>query len=480
MPVLINGTPIVPAPIVTMSKEYIRNVGLGQFGAKYNIGLNGTLIAYKGNPEPSGFSNSGVYTSYSNDDPITSLGPEQLLKTITQKQEQIRALFASNPIELEIIGYDENKGIKAYCDVLSIQFDDQSRWTQTCGYSISLDAVNFIDSAIGGFSPSSSEDGFGHYVSEVDESWSFEEAEYTASSSDHKSQNKTYTISHSVSAVGQRSYNSSGLLLDPVSNAKDYVNNVIGLGSLIGFDYLPGNPALYNQKITENINPLTGSYSVTETFYVAPESATEVCSISVEEDTSAFKRVSINGTITGLDTSSYTGAESDKYENAEAYWGSISTLLYDRCNDEVASGCLLNTIPLSQSVGRNYTEGTISYSCSYDNRPLNAISGAKTEDIQVNDTYPGQLINIVPVIGRSQPIIQYLNARSEYRRSLQISAQMGGCPLLKPDYNDLIPIFDLYKPSGTRVYYSAPQESWNPRTGSYSYSIEWTYEKPNV
>ena len=28
-----------------------------------------------------------------------------------------------------------------------------------------------------------------------------------------------------------------------------------------------------------------------------------------------------------------------------------------------------------------------------------------------------------------------------------------------------------------RCFHSAPTESWNPRTGQYSYSIEWTFER---
>ena len=30
---------------------------------------------------------------------------------------------------------------------------------------------------------------------------------------------------------------------------------------------------------------------------------------------------------------------------------------------------------------------------------------------------------------------------------------------------------------GGRCFHSAPTASWNPRTGQYSYSIEWTYER---
>ena len=28
-----------------------------------------------------------------------------------------------------------------------------------------------------------------------------------------------------------------------------------------------------------------------------------------------------------------------------------------------------------------------------------------------------------------------------------------------------------------RCFHSAPTESWNPRTGQYTYSIEWTFER---
>jgi hypothetical protein len=44
-------------------------------------------------------------------------------------------------------------------------------------------------------------------------------------------------------------------------------------------------------------------------------------------------------------------------------------------------------------------------------------------------------------------------------------------------------IYDAINPANeagvipTKVFYDAPQESWNPRSGSYSYSIGWTYER---
>jgi hypothetical protein len=488
MPVKINGVAITPAPLVTVNKTYVNSNGVGAIGAEFDIVLNGTLIAYKGNPESSGstptvsMSTNSRYTTYSSDDDtVNNLAPEALLNAIMKKQERLRAVVASGqasnaPLLLEVIGYNENKGLKAYCSVDSISFDDQSRWTQTCGYTISLKANELIESANGIFSANSSEDNFAYHVSEASESWSLQEGQYTATAGDYTDQVKTYSVSHTVSAVGIRTY-SSGVLVPPIDQAIDYVTNAIGLGSLTTLSFLPAGLTAYNQTITEQKNEFEGSYSVTEEFFMSPQSANEICNISIEEDTSAFVRVGVAGTITGLDSIGYNSVNSNKYDNALAYWNSIESTLYSRAEDLIP--CTPNTVPLSKSVGKNITEGVINYSYTYDNRPINSITNARTEDIQVTDTYPGQLINVVPVIGRSQPIIQYVNSRSEYKRSLQINALMGtnsGCTLSKPASGDLVTIFNLYKPSGTKVYYSAPQESWNPRTGNYSYSIDWTYE----
>jgi hypothetical protein len=269
----------------------------------------------------------------------------------------------------------------------------------------------------------------------------------------------------------------------PLQQAMGYVNDAIGLGRdniptsllpiIVGLD-------IYDRKLVETTNKFTGSYQVAETFTLGPagQPATESVSVNIEQDLGSIVRISINGSIQGLRTNEVSDTSVDSYANAVAYWDSIIGTIYDRANSYLTGGCSLNTVPSSTSIGRNITEGVITYNYSYDNRPANIITGALSEDIQISDTYPGQLINVVPVIGRSQPIIQYINSRSEYKRSLQITANMpfSGCVAVKPPTSDLTTIFDLYKPSGTRVYYSAPSESFNPKTGAYSYSIEWTFE----
>lgn len=493
MPIRINDKNLTPAPIVTLSKNYIQTVGSGAIGAEYIISLNGTLIAYKGNPESSGvtpsvsISTDSVYNDFNPDnDPINnSLTAENYLNAILLKQEHLRNLFSETPLKVDITGFNQESGINAYCILDSIEFDDRSRWTSVCGYTVNLRTSKLLNPAnVDLFEANSTEDAFTYYISEASNNWSIAETEtYTASTGNINEQIKLYNVTHSVSAVGQRTYD-SGILIDPISEASGYVHNVIGLGGdnlPNNFLNIPSTYTAYNRTISETINPFTGSYGIEESLTFGPSGqlATEVVQVSIQSDLSPFTRLDINGTITGFNTSGVTESQVDKYTNAVSYWQSVSGEIYDRANGFMDTFSL-NETPLSKSIGKNPQEGVISYSYSYDNRPAYTISGALTEDIQISDTYPGQIINVVPVIGRSQPIIQYLNSRSDYKRSLQISAVMpmsGGFPV-KPSVASLTTIFDTYKPAVSSVYYSSPTEQWNPRTGQYSYNIEWTFEGP--
>ena len=491
MPVKINGYALTPAPGVTLSKTFVKTVGGGVIGAAYTIELDGTIIAYKGNPEPTGMSLSSVYDSFSStDDPLSSIANSGLLNTIMKKQEYIRNLVSmgqssGSGLLLEIIGYAESSGIKAYCDVESIAFDDKSLWTNTCGYTIGLSTSRFTESSTGLFGMNSTEDAFGYYISEASEDWSLQEQDtYTATALNMENQRKLYNVTHNVSAVGQRVYSMGGVASSPVEQARAYVNNILELGyanmpaSVLPINDLP----VYNRKVIESINELTGSYGIVEEFTLVPigQGATEDIKITSDSDLGVLSKIQIQGTITGLDSAGIQSQSVDKYANAQEYFASVSELIYTRVNT-LAGACPLNTRPLSTSIGRNITEGIITYNYSYDNRPANLIANAIQEDIELQDVYPGQLVNVVPVIGRSQPIIQYINSRSEYTRTMTVNVVMAriGCTIVKPTVAEMTTIFDLYKPVGTKVYYNAPSETFSPKTGAYSYTITWTFEGPS-
>ena len=497
---------LVPAPIVTFSKAYLKRGDGGVVGADYTINLTGQLLDNKGTPVSTGSSpsvahaTSGVYSTQSPaDDPVNSdIDTSNQLTSIMKKQELLRSAFAAgNRILIEITGYNESSGIKAYCDVENIDFDDQSRWTNRCGYTIALKIVRSTESSASAFSANSTEDNFTWYVNAADESWSIQENDQfhtTFNAGSISNFKRLYTLAHNVSAVGQRVYESGGFANGYTSwqQASGHVHNIIGIGTtnvpsgyldpLNSMGYLP-----YNHKFTENIDINAGNYSVSEEWTLFESGAipaVEDVTFSLDSDLGAIKKVSINGTVQGLAESGSLYENTDKYSNAVNYYNTNCTdsELFTRASGVSGFPCL-NSSSSSKAIVHNPIVGTVTYALSFDTRLGNTIAGALTEDIQVSDIYPGQLISVTPVIGRSQPIIQYVNSRSEFKKTLQITAQMdqSGCIFTQPATSDIISIYNSYSPAAVavagKVFYGPPNESWNPKTGQYNYSVEWTYER---
>ena len=407
MSVIVDQNRIVPAPTVTFSKTYAKTGAGKTIGASYAITLTGQLLDNKGSPTSTGSSPSVAFTSdpaYAtqtpDDDPVNaSIDTTNQLTSIMKKQELLRSIFVTgNKIFLEIVGYNESTGIKAYCDVDSIDFDDQSRWTNRCGYTITLTSVNFRESANGIFSDDSSEDAFTWYVNSADESWSLNETDsfgttFTANGG-ISGIKRLYTLTHNASAVGQRAYESGNYFVntfDSWQQASGYVHNEIGLGNTnaptgwldpygdFGYNY-------YNHKFTENIDRNAGSYSISEEWTLFESGAipaSEEVSFSIDSDLGAIQKVSINGTVQGLATSGTLTEETDKYANALSYFNSNCTdsNLHARSSGVYSLPCL-NTASSSKAIGHNPNAGTITYALSFDTRPNTIISDQRVLEIE--------------------------------------------------------------------------------------------------
>ena len=203
---------------------------------------------------------------------------------------------------------------------------------------------------------------------------------------------------------------------------------------------------LADRTLTENIDVKAGSYSIQENFIAYPSgdfneghpiTHTNNININVGED--GLSQVSIDGVIRGLNTIGFENSgnmghtlypnrhEDNSFKNANDYYNdyaladvggsSLSSRVYHLAR-KASELNWLHPRAKNSSKGLNISEGTISYSFAYDDRPPNIIQGSVSEDISINDTHPGQIFATIPVIGRNQPVLQYLNSRSEYKRSL--------------------------------------------------------------
>lgn len=540
MPVKIDGSFLLPAPLVSFEKNYSIAGDGTVVGATYNITLEGQLLQNKGNPtvnasgSVSTFSGAGWTSTFSpDDDPLHGVGVQDLLASTIAKEERIRELFAEGSgVKVEIVGFnDQTKGIRFYGIINSLTFSSEGRWALPTSYSVSMTANNFIDSANTGLFPNNStEDEFIYYVDNVSESWGVSESDLaTLSINDVTEVKKVYNVTHSLNVQGKVAYDSSGnRTLSPWQQASGYVHNVLGVGS---GNFPAGilDPirsqgfALGNRQWSENIDVKGGSYSIDENFILFDSGVfpsgylgLETVTIDLSEDTSTNKkRASIRGTIDGINSLSPTNVYKNNYLNASGYLDYLlvneASGIWERVKKTSGYGWV-NQKPLSKSISHDFKNGQISYTFDYDNRFPTIIPESIFEEVSISDTYPGQLFSVVPVIGGSQPVIQYLNSRSEYKRSLSINVVMPVAQNWSNNdvnvsgllttatsgtvYNWFVTkkpsltqqsafrmIYDAANPANdsgvirTKVFHSAPVENWNPTTGSFSYNIEWVYNR---
>ena len=459
---------------------------------------------------------------------------------ILSKQRALRALFAQDGQRIEITDIFDQVGATLYCNprVSSISFTE-GNYISKCEYTIVLEADallrgvgsdSFLDAegTLAGSGTINTNQALGTFLDDpgtaflesFDENWGLEVDDQQGQSVESP---RSYRISHSINATGKTFYKEDGKLSKPAwQQAKDFVLRKISnqpsgdypnIAGLIGSGTVNLINAYrgYNHVRTEQINESAGTYSVTENWLLSSGLSNENYSMSTStSNTDPFVNVNIDGTITGMSEISPSGfgnsivtAASGAYKNALRKYNEISNSgrfgissdIYKRANNIVA--VQLNSQPVSISLGTNQYNGQITYSLGFNNRPTNIISGVIAESIQVNDTYPGDVFAIIPVLGRKTgPVLQYIGGRTEYTRDVSINLTMdytkipygsGRNTLLLKKPSVVEPtatqIADLLKElspqgeHGVRKYFIAPpSESWSPKEGTYSFNITFTYE----
>jgi hypothetical protein len=546
-----QGCTIRPVPLVSIGTNILKNGAGEAFGVTYSITLTGTILADQGTPfayDPAGSIYDlyspiagtlvGPYDSFSNayltgNPPKQQIDNNSASHSIFFKQKALRALFAQDGQRIEIVDWEGNEAsIICYPRTTEISFSE-GIYVEKCDYTITLEC----DTILRGDDPNSYVDDEGSlivdgtirtgktenellvalsgaFITDFSEDWSIEVDEAQGES---PSTPRSYRISHNINATGKTHYGPDGkqkaweqarkFVQQRLSNSiNDYPNVMgkIGSGTINLIDSYGG----YNHVRSENISESAGTYSVTENWLIASGNAYENYNLSISSSTdNPFVNVSIDGNIKGLTSISPsgfgTGVGVSAYDNALGKYNQITNSgifgltsdIYKRANNAVA--VQLNSQPTSISLGTNQYTGEVTYNLQFNNRPTNYVSGTLAEAISVNDTYPGDVFAVIPVIGRATgPILQYVGGRTEYRRDIGINLTMDYTkipyavsrnPLLlkkpsivEPMATQIATIINELSPAqepGIRKYFvSPPQETWNPKEGTYSFNMSWTYE----
>ena len=316
---------------------------------------------------------------------------------------------------------------------------------------------------------------------------------------------KTFTITHTVNATGYHRTNDSSYLESAWSEAKDWVLSrlVDSPDATIGLDmadkarftdFIPvymgttsadfinlGSEQYYNHNRVANSDLAGGSYSVTETWFVSKESVTHDVEINYDLSEEQVASVVVNGTISGLSTSSFSSKQDGRVSQAEAALDGVlgqaytlASAFYNTVKEDGANG-LTNNV-LSKSVAKNPVAGTITYTVNFSDKEKDQ-DDTITETLTVTDDNENRTVKtiaIIAVIGKADgPIFQDMGTTPERKRSVAIDWTM------KKDKRDTKPTSEAvaaayaYQPTG--AFEVTRSESWTPSTGAYTLNIEWTY-----
>lgn len=420
---------------------------------------------------------------------------------------------------------------------------------------------------------------YGGLVSDFTESWTLEPEDgnsniipYSAAGNQnypYQQTLRTYRLSRNLSATGKKTLPNCQGNTEPHTQARGFLKKYLDKQSnhsadgyhtsgnslnqyfASGFIDLSANLYKgYNHSRSESYDKTAGSYSINDTWILSSGTAFENYSASVSDNISeSTKSLSINGSIKGLSSipasgtifgGNFPSADKTPYQNAIEKYNllsnngnfGISSDLYKRARNLVTFD--LHPVPRSVSLGLNEFTGEVTYNLEFDNRPvssgLTAIASILSENVSINDTYPGDVFATIPVLGRTTgPVLQYLGTRTEYRRDFSLELVIDMAQLFPttttttlvpttfdPNANSTsttttttrppLQSFEFYrnryvlsKPSlweparseinklimsvspafeqGIRKYFlNPPLESWDPQSGSYKLSLTWTYE----
>lgn len=347
-----------------------------------------------------------------------------------------------------------------------------------------------------------------YLVDSIEESWSISLGQNVTSSPSIVSEtefDKTYNITHTVSATGRRRLDNSGNF-DKSSwfEAKKWVTSrlVDSPASLIIEDFFGGDEfttflprsfsdtdettlinlndyQFYNHIRIPQAGLTAGTYSVTETWDASPFPAVLNMEVSLEEDGNGVVTANINGSIDGFNVNGSQNRKIKKYDSASMFFNSFEANVYNIANHYFSQeySTPLRRYPKSKNIGRNVTGGVITFSYSFDDTPeliQNTISSNLTISDN-NELKNIQVVAIIPIIARRLgPIIQNMNTTKESTRTVAFSCVM------QREHRDIKPseARDLvlsYAPVSEAVYLQDIDDEWNPVDGSYSLTANWVY-----
>jgi hypothetical protein len=245
----------------------------------------------------------------------------------------------------------------------------------------------------------------------------------------------------------------------------------------------------YNHIRQISHNMAEGSYAVTDTWLLSQENVSATHEIEFSYDAapqSDASSISVSATIQGLATKTALDQDDNKYNGALASFHTMKGLLFAAANNVYKdSGGVgtLRDVKASESISHNKVGGSINYNVSYNDLEIkySPAEDVISETIGVNynnDDNSIQIIALQPILERELgPVIQDMRTTKEKTVGVTVDLVMASNKRsVKPSAMSMA---EAYKPiksaGGHGPYLTNKTESYNPKTGAYSLTLDWTY-----
>lgn len=358
------------------------------------------------------------------DAPTTATGGTTSILELFQKASGLKSSIMANDNTRLVIGCGSQTVVYDTGAVKNISFsENENHWAYTINYSIEISIP--LTGTFG------DDYNYGYHVSDVQDSYRLEAIE-DQSYWYGDQYIPAYRISRTLGATG-KSVDSKGALYQ----AKEWIRNRESYAPITGIFKYEDFP-LYNQTRNVSVSETNGTYTITDTFISkSGEQYIITDNIGLSIDANYIRQIEINGKVQGLQlaTGVYSPGfgksgtmdirpevsglnKSYKYKNAVSGYSLITGSLYGLAltQDKILQQYTyswhgnkefpktftntINPIPVSVTEGFNPTEGSISYSFTYNNRPLSLIPEALSETINIRESNPVEAISEIFVIGR--------------------------------------------------------------------------------
>jgi hypothetical protein len=199
--------------------------------------------------------------------------------------------------------------------------------------------------------------------------------------------------------------------------------------------------------------------------------------------------------------SGYSGIKNVLYQRVQALavtgnygsYGAVSNAPFAFKNTFNRSENALNPIPVSVTEGFNPAEGSITYSWSYNNRPLNYIAGSISENLTIDDTFATPLVASIFVLGRKLgPILQDLGTITSSQRRVSFEVVFPRPSALRDlkfkneQYSQVTGLIESFNPEnlmpnnattqgGIKSYVKSDTAAWNITEGRLTKEKTWEW-----